>query len=353
MHDLKRLFFILTAFLLPALLFAEFETIRSKYWDKVSLGYNTIDNSVTKDVGCTKIDAPTGTIDSGQSITPACSVYNYGTRKVNYNVRMKIGDFYNQTASVSKHSPGTYLYVTFPELSYFQRGTHVVSCSTELPPDMNKANDKKTGSVFVRVLDVGCIKIVSPPAQVNFGEMVIPACSVYNYGNVFVDNYPVHMEISSYADDKLVEKHFPGTYQYVEFEPWWVSEVGLLQVVALTELVGDMNLSNNEIIGWVLVIESKDVGSKKISKASQSTRPEDLEPGYSVYNAGKMGSMVWIKTGKKETAILKIYSVSGKLIHSTKTDKGFFTITGLPTGTYILRLETKDQTEIRKLLVIR
>lgn len=342
MRGLRKLLFLLTVFLLPTLAFAEFTTTINDDWNKINLNNNTIDNSVNKDVGCTKIEAPTGIIDSGQSVIPACSVYNYGTKKVNYEVRMKIGDFYNQTAMVSKHSPDQYLYVTFPEVSFFQRGTHIVTCSTELGGDRNKENDMKIGSVFVRVLmmiDVGCTKIVSPPEQVNLGEMIIPACSVYNFGNVFVDYYSVHIEISGYVDDKIVENHFPGTYQYVEFEPWWPVEVGSLPVIARTELAGDMNPSNNEKKEWVLIIEPEGLGSIKHDKVN--------------FSSGVAGSTVWIKTKNKGAAILKVYNVMGKLIHSAKTDKGSFTISGLPTGTYILRLETKDQTEIKKLLVVR
>ena len=49
------------------------------------------------DVGCTRIIAPAGSVDSGASVTPACSTYNYGTITVSYTVRMKIGAGYDQT----------------------------------------------------------------------------------------------------------------------------------------------------------------------------------------------------------------------------------------------------------------
>jgi len=64
-------------------------------------------------VGCTRILAPTGGIDSGASVTPACSVYNYGIVNATYTVRMKIGSTYSDSATVTNHAVGTRVYVTF------------------------------------------------------------------------------------------------------------------------------------------------------------------------------------------------------------------------------------------------
>ncbi len=101
------------------------------------------------DVGCTRIVAPIGNIDSGTVVTPACSVYNYGNQTESYNVRMRIGT-YNHAVAVTDHAPGTRAYVTFPSWTALVRGRNVVSCSTELAGDANPANDRKLDSCFVR-----------------------------------------------------------------------------------------------------------------------------------------------------------------------------------------------------------
>ncbi len=105
--------------------------------------------SLVYDVGCTRIISPTGTIQEGTPITPACSVYNYGNQTVSYSVRMRIGTVYNQTASVSAHTPGTLRYLTFPTWTAGPVGTHPVTCTTELSGDINPGNDRRTGSVEV------------------------------------------------------------------------------------------------------------------------------------------------------------------------------------------------------------
>ena len=104
-----------------------------------------------RDVGVTKIIAPTGIINSLTYLIPACSVYNYGTGTINYSIRMKIGDFYNESVLTSGHSPGTYRFITFPTWITIQNGTHTVSCSTELVYDFDGMNDKQTDSVIVSI----------------------------------------------------------------------------------------------------------------------------------------------------------------------------------------------------------
>ncbi|MCX7784878.1 MAG: C25 family cysteine peptidase, partial [candidate division WOR-3 bacterium] len=146
------------------------------------------------DVGVTTLLQPSGTISQNTVVTPACSVYNYGNTNVSFLVRMKIGNFYNQTASVSNLAPGTKQYVTFTNWTATQLGTHPVSCSTELTGDMNPANDKQTGSVTVIYTDVGVTTLLQPSGTISQNTVVTPACSVYNYGNTNV-SFLVRMKI--------------------------------------------------------------------------------------------------------------------------------------------------------------
>jgi hypothetical protein len=100
-----------------------------------------------RDVGCSKIITPSGEVGQGIIVTPACSLYNFGTASENYRVRMKIGTFYNDTVSVSNHAAGTYKRVSFTNWNAIQAGLHTVTCSTEFVNDMKPINDKKTGAV--------------------------------------------------------------------------------------------------------------------------------------------------------------------------------------------------------------
>ncbi len=134
------------------------------------------------DVGCSWIGAPVGAVDSGTSVVPACSVYNYGdTTAASYLVRMKVGSGYNETATVNNHAQGTSVYVTFPNWTATGRGWFAVSCSTELE-DPRPSNNRRRDSVMVAVHDVGARMIVAPTGTITPGP-VTPACTMTNYGN--------------------------------------------------------------------------------------------------------------------------------------------------------------------------
>jgi hypothetical protein len=335
------------------------------------------------DVGCTKIIDPSGTIDSGNVVVaPACSVYNYGTTPESYRVRMKIGDFYNETTYVSNHTPGTLRYITFPGWVVWQRGNHIVKCSTELATDVYKTNDLKIDSVFVKVIDIGCSKIEAPSGTIDSGTVVTPACSVYNYGNVCPPLMPfsARMKIGRFWDQttNIMQTLNPGTAIYITFRDWVATQIGTHTVTCSTQLSYDMNKPNDKKTGSVTVQRSKDGGvnnevtaiaidsagvkvqkpdednSKKIDQTTESNDSGTVvTPIYQAHNQGNMGSTIQIKTGINSVAILRIYNVLGKLLHSEKTNDGYLTIDGLPTGIYILRLQTKNRTEIRKLLIVK
>lgn len=114
------------------------------------------------DVGCARIIAPDGVLDSGMVVTPACSVSNSGGQVASFITRMKIGTAYNQTASVNGLAPGSETCVTFPTWTALPRGSIAVSCSTELADDSNPANDRQTAGTRVAVHDLGAVAVTVP-----------------------------------------------------------------------------------------------------------------------------------------------------------------------------------------------
>jgi hypothetical protein len=216
----------------------------------------TVRRPPSHDVGCTQVVAPTGSIDSTANVTPACSLYNYGTTDETYRVRLKVGSFYDDTARVTGHASGTKVYVTFPSLSTWPRGTFAVTCSTELASDTAPFNDKGSGSVTVRVHDVACLSLTVPPDTVDSGTTVAPACSVYNYGTV-PETYLVRMRIGSfYSDSATVTNHPAGAALQVGFPDWTVTEIGgPFAVVCSTSLATDMDYANDEQTDSVLVTQ--------------------------------------------------------------------------------------------------
>jgi hypothetical protein len=164
--------------------------------------------SQNDDVGVSKIEAPSGTLDSGASVTPACSVFNYGSQAETYQVRMKIGSTYDESTLVTSHAPGAYNYVTFPSWTAIARGNAAVSCSTRLTIDQRQANDKLTGTAFVRVQDVGVttLTVPLPGASYKYDTAITPKASWRNYGNVAAVNFEAWMLLSNSADGRVYSK---------------------------------------------------------------------------------------------------------------------------------------------------
>lgn len=205
------------------------------------------------DVGVTVLSSPTGTVDMNTVITPSAVVYNYGTGTENYLVRMKIGNFYNQTVSVTNHLPATSVNLTFPNWTATQLGNHLVSCSTELATDINASNNKMSGSVFVAYKDVGVIAIRQPAGNITEGNIITPACSVYNYGNTQI-SFNVRMKIGGFYNQTVsVSNLNAGAKAYVTFANWTATQLGTHPVSCSTELSGDMNTANDKQTGSVTV----------------------------------------------------------------------------------------------------
>jgi hypothetical protein len=242
------------------------------------------------DVGCTRIITPVSALDSGSSVTPACSTYNYGTVTASYLVRMKIGTGYNQTATVTNQPPATSRYVTFPSWTASPRGLNAVSCSTELASDTNHVNDRQTGSVLVNVHDVGCSHLLAPAGNVDSGSSVVPACSLYNFGTGS-ESYSVRMRIGSfYNQTASVSSHGAGARIYVTFPVWSVQQApGTYTVRCSTELATDQAAGNNKATGSVQVQQpaNHDVGCTRIlAPVGTIDSGTVLAPACSVYNFG-------------------------------------------------------------------
>ena len=64
------------------------------------------------------------------------------------------------------------------------------------------------------VRDVGVTKIIEPTGMKELNTLVIPACSVYNFGNT-TESYTVRMKIGIHYDSTVsVSGHAPGEYLY-------------------------------------------------------------------------------------------------------------------------------------------
>jgi hypothetical protein len=253
--------------------------------------YYSLGGAPVPDVGCRVLIAPTGLVDSGATVTPACSVYNYGTQAEDYSVRMKIADGYEQTVPVAGHQPATMQYVTFPDWTAGTRGHFAVTCSTELADDGNPSNDARRGTVDVAVHDAAAVRIAVPADTIPAGN-VSPAGVLRNVGTLrepcrvffFIsDTVPI------YAESVALAGGLPFADTTVRF-PVWNAPLGNYTARCSVYLAGDQVPGNNATLRDFVVTPVgpyHDVGCMMVlAPTGQIDSGTTVTPACSVYNYG-------------------------------------------------------------------
>ena len=250
------------------------------------------------DVALARLIAPSGTLDSQQLLTPACSVMNYSITSQTYGVRMRIGGFYNRVVTVTGHAPGARLLVQFPAYSAWPRGPHSVTACTELAGDQVSANDTATGTIMVLVRDVACARLVAPFGTYDSGTAVTPSCSLDNFGSN-VAGYSVRMKIGTvYNRTVTVTNHVPGTRIGVAFPAWIASPKSNFLVSCSTELYLDCRAANNRLATMATVREpaTRDVSCTHIlAPAGMIDSGAPITPSCSVRNYGQFSETYTVR----------------------------------------------------------
>ncbi len=219
-------------------------------------------NQISNDVGVTQIINPTGTIDSGTVVTPQAKVKNFGTTVASFPVIFRIGSFYNNTQNVTNLAAGDSTVVSFTNWTALLRGTHMTRCTTAWASDQNTSNDAMSGSVTVRVRDVGVTQIDIPTSTIDSTAMLYPRAQVRNYGSA-TETFNITFRIfgTSYVQTRTKTLN-AGVQDTVNF-PGWVPVRGSFTTRCSTYLVGDIRNSNDTLSGS-FTIRVQDVGATQI-----------------------------------------------------------------------------------------
>ncbi|MBM3313309.1 T9SS type A sorting domain-containing protein, partial [candidate division WOR-3 bacterium] len=170
-------------------------------------------SSIMHDVGVSKLLGPRGELDSGATVAPACTVYNYGNQlEVYYKVRMRIstptdGVVYVDSQEVFNHTPGTSLWLEYKNWTVPSRGVFHVTCSTELAGD-NSPNNVKRDSVIGHVKDVCALAITAPAGSYKKDTVIRPKASWRNKGTRPA-TFEAWMLISDPTDARVYAQKMP------------------------------------------------------------------------------------------------------------------------------------------------
>ncbi len=335
------------------------------YWIKVivsdeyghtvrdSMKVKVVNNPVPHhDVGVTVITSPPAAMDSGATVAPACSVYNFGNNTESYMVRMRIGAVYDTTVGVLSHSPGTTVYVPFPSwTANVTPGQYAVSCSTQLTGETYPANDSALSSVTVqrRVHDVGAVAILVPTGSPDSGTVFTPRAVVTNYGT-FQEDFAVHFWIDGGYTDAVVETLAVGQTDTLSFRSWVAHPVGTLAVRCSTALPGDADPSNNLVVDTVVVRPLVGISEQGMPLTLQleSVRPSPTSgPAlvrFGVPVAAEVRLELFDATGRKAAGLVNGHLAAGW--HTARVDA-----MRLAAGVYWLKLSDGQKTEVRKLQI--
>ena len=271
---------------------------------------SNLPDPIQHDVGVSKLVAPTGTVDSGTVVTPACSLHNYRSYTETYPVRMHIGDGYDTTLTVTNHAPGQTVYLEFPQWTALERGNVAVSCSTGLADDDIVSNDKVAGTVTVNVYDVAVTAIFAPPDSVDSGAVIVPMAEIQNFGTM-TDLVTVHFRIGSYYDTVRLSMKIGGTDTAV-LGSWTAMAPGTYPVrCSAASWRGDMVPTNDELSKSVVVlamgVEEQPVGALRFALLGGSRSPSGPQTAirYSLAQASPVD--------------LRIYSTTGKLVRTLRS----------------------------------
>jgi len=311
---------------------------------------------ITHDVGVSRIMAPTGALDSGTVVTPACSVFNAGASAETYPVRIRIGTDYDTTAMVLNHLPNTTRYVTLPDWIARARGLAAVTCTTELAADGIPSNNVATSTVTVLVYDLSVTQILAPGDSVDSATVLAPSAEVRNPGSV-AQMAKVKFYIGDTYLDSVNLPLQPGKVDTANLHSWTALLLGTFPVRCTVSCTKDLNPDNNLLTGSVRVVHRLGV--------------EDLPapaPAFALFEPVPNPTREQVRISYslvRPTAVdLALYSAEGRLVrtlragiepagrHSIAWDGRDELGTRVGRGVYYCRLVAGSFRQIRKLTII-
>jgi hypothetical protein len=269
---------------------------------------------IEHDVGVKRVVAPAGTVDSGATVVPACTVYNYRNYTETYPVRMRIGTGYDTTVTVTAHAPYTSRYVEFPQWTATERGQLTVTGTTELVGDDIASNNAYSTQVTVNVYDLAVTLILAPADTVDSGAVIVPMAKVRNLGTV-ADMARVRLTIGAMYLDSVNLPLQAGRQDTAVFDAWAAAELGALAVRCTVSGRWEMVPENNLLLGTVWV---RSLGIQELPSAAGAGFRAHPNP---------FRDRVAFAFSPAGPGAVRIYDVRGRLVRALRIERQTSSIT--------------------------
>ncbi len=218
---------------------------------------------------------------------------------------------------------------------------------------MNRSNDKRRDSVFVRVLDVAALDILAPRDSLRTDSVFTPTARVRNLGNT-TETFPTFFAIIR-GVDTIYNKRIgitlaPESTRTISFPDTFLSTTGWYRMRFWAELLDDMHPENNFLLDSFKVYHFVGLFGEEIKS---KIKPEGVKIKSNPIR-GPITVSYHLSPG--EPVRIRIYNPLGEIIYAAKSKRsiGQFPIGRLPAGIYLLQIETlSGYREERKLIVLK
>jgi hypothetical protein len=220
-----------------------------------------------RDMGVDSIMTPKGNINFGVTVTPQARVTNHGTGNANFQLKLRIGMFYDESTSVFGLASGASATRSFTNWTPDSLGTFAVSCTVLQSLDQVLTNNLALDSCTVITLeeDAGVMRVVAPRGLVDSGAVLAPQAMVRNFGTDTI-SFPAIFKVGTYTDTQQVTNLASLDSLLVTFDNWTAEPVGWLTTRCSTALADDSNATNNARSDSVhVIIRTTDVGAVRFT----------------------------------------------------------------------------------------
>ncbi len=178
--------------------------------NNIALDTFTVRGTISEDVDARAVLAPTGVVDTTETITPSGRVGNNGddtaTFRAYFIIRNLSGTAVYTESTQVQLSPGDSADIDYPTIKFSVLGYYTAACSVYMEGDQNSTNDVK--KVTFRVVDlvqgdIGIVCVEMPHDTVDTFTTFYPWVRVKNYGAEGVSGFIV-VVFSDTARDRIV-----------------------------------------------------------------------------------------------------------------------------------------------------
>jgi len=318
---------------------------------------------IQHDVGITSIIQPAGTIATGTNVIPKIKIKNFGINSDSFLVRFKIDSIYDQTTSVTL-TPNDTMTVSFPNWTAIP-GSYTITAFTNLSNDEWHGNDTIISTFnVVTTTDVGIEAILNLDSMYVINSSITPRVRIKNYGTLTQSNFTVVCSIIGnnhtvkYTNSQTISSLNANDTITKSFAVWTPDAAELCTMKIQTNLIGDQNPNNDQMINTTLILASA-IAEPESQRISPITILYALKPnpvtGKNTYISFNLGEPSYVN--------IKIYDAAGRTVKNLvdefkssgvyKTEWNCCDDNGkqITKGIYFCSLTTQNQNFTKKFIV--